>query len=394
MAYAMEGLNVLDISQGVPGSLAGMQFGDLGASVIKVEPVEGDWLRRVGPYINGESSLFIQLNRNKRDIAVNAKTSEGREILQKLANAADVLIDAYRPGVAERLGVGFEALAKRNPRLVYLAISAFGREGPMAHEAGTELAVQSLVGNNRQLGVAGQEPLRVGFDMASISAAWAGVQGTMAALYARERTGKGQRVDTSMLAGLMAIWQWNVAAESKPDEWRGLQLTGYADPPDHGFRTKDLGTLINFRQDEEAWQKFCRAIDAAFLIDDPRFTAENRRANDAALKSVLGAHLASWSYEDVRRLVRELEGTVVPMHDAASLFADPQVVAIKAIGELAHPIAGTVRMLNPPWHFNEPIVKTTHKPAPALGEHTNHVLDELGYQTAEITALRDRQIVR
>ena len=394
MTYAMEELSVLDISQGVPGPLCAMQLGDLGARVTKVEPPDGDWLRRVGPYVGGESSLFLQVNRNKRGVAIDAKTAEGRTILQQLSEGVDVIVDGYRPGVAERLGLGYDEVRRRNPRAIYLSITAFGTDGPMAHEAGSEIALQSMVGTNRQVGVADEEPLRLGFDMASVSAAWAGVQGVMAALFARERTGRGQRVETSMLASLMAIWQWNVAAESKPDAWRGVQLTGYTDPQDHGYQTADLGMLVAFRGDEDGWRQFCRTIGADEVLEDPRFTLENRRNYDGDLKSIISRHLATKSYEEVRRLVRELDGTVVPMHDMKSLFDDPQVAAIAAIGEFTHPVAGEVKALNPPWHFSEPLVRSEFDPPPLLGQHTDTVLEELGYRADDIGGLRARRIIR
>ena len=170
MVAAFEGLKVLDVSQGMPGALCAMQMGDLGADVIKIEPIEGDWIRQIGPFMEGESALFLQLNRNKRGIAVDLKKPGGLRIALKLATTADVLIEAYRPGVMERLGLGYDALEEVNHGLIYCSVSGLGSEGPLAQQPATEIIIQGIMHYYRRFGVLGEPPVRAGADLASMAA--------------------------------------------------------------------------------------------------------------------------------------------------------------------------------------------------------------------------------
>ncbi len=184
---ALSGLKVIDVSQGAAGAMCSMQLGDLGAEVIKVEPLDGDWLRKIGPFVKSESSLFVHLNRNKRSLSLDLKIPSGKAIFRRLIADADVILEGYRPGVMEKLGFGYETVAALNPRVVYCSISAFGRKGPLANQPGSELAIQSFVGVNRNLGTAGEPPLRTGFDLATTETAFAAFQGILAALFWRVR---------------------------------------------------------------------------------------------------------------------------------------------------------------------------------------------------------------
>ncbi len=392
---ALSGIRVVDVSQGVPGPLCSLVLGDLGAEVIKVEPPAGDWLREVGPWTNGESELFIRLNRNKKSLCVNWKEKEGREIVQSLARGADVFLEGYPQGVMQRVGLGYEELAQENPGLVYCSISGYGSQGPLAQAPATELDLQAFVGKFRHLGSPGEPPLRVGFDILSTNAAWAACQGILAALYARDLTGQGQRVETSLLDAAVALMQWALASESNPDEWRARPLSGYTEPPDHGFECRDARFLMDWGNQEEAWQLLCRALGAERLARDPRFDEWFKRLNHRAeLAEELKPFLARWSFEDLQKLVRGMGGTIVRMHDAATLFHDPQVEALGVVRELSHPRAGKYLTVDLPWLFSEKVAELSPLPAPALGEHSREVLQGLGYNEGRIARLCQTGVIR
>lgn len=387
MALALEGIRVIDVSQGVSGPLCSMMLGDLGAEVVKIEPLDGDWLRQIGPFVNGESSLFIRLNRNRKGVALDLKAEGGVAALQRLALGADVVIEGYRPGAMEELGLGYEALSGPNPGLVYCSISGLGESGPMAQQPATELDIQALTGKNTQLGVAGEPPLRIGFDVMSTNAGWAAAQAIIVALLQRERTGQGQRVWTSLLDAAVNLMQWGTAAESNPDEWKGRQLLGYTDPPDHGFRCKDAYFLLDLGRVDEEWRDFCMAVGANDVADDPRFDTFARRRNLLpTIMDMMAPAFSNWTFDELEQLARGMGGTIVRMHDFETLMKHPQVEALEIVHQLEHPVAGPYETIDIPWDFSEPIARLSPVPAPLLGQHTKEVLEELGYTQGEISA--------
>lgn len=389
---ALSGVKVVDLSQGISGAMCSMQLGDLGAEVLKVEPPDGDWLRKIGPFVKSESSLFVQLNRNKRSLALDLKTPAGKEVLRRLLAEADVVLEGYRPGVMKRLGFDYEAVAAINPRLIYCSISAFGRKGPLADQPGSELAVQSFVGINRNLGKAGEPPVRTGFDLASMETAFAAFQGILAALFWRSRSGEGQQVNVSMLGTMIAVSQWQLAAENDPDEWAGRQLLGYTEPRDSGFQLRDGAVLFSLRGDGEAWDKFFIALDRMDLAADPRFAVGNLLVINRDLEAALRDDLKKWSIEEFRHLVQdELGGTITVLQTLHSVMHSEQTAAIGAVQTMEHPVCGRMLTLSPPWKFSEPLT-ALQRPAPLLGQHTDEILREHGYAANDIAAFRAQRI--
>ena len=400
-APALAGLRVLDLSQGVSGPICAMQLGDLGADVIKIEPPGGDWIREIGPFHTPEdgepeSALYLQLNRNKRGIALDLKTAEGKAVLERLLAGADVLIEGYRPGVMERLGLGYEELSARYPRLVYLSISGQGAEGPLAEAPASELDVQAVVGSNRHLGRATDPPLRYGYDLASVGAGVAGVHGVLTALLWRERSGLGQHVQTSLLQAFIAMHQWTISAELAVEDRVGRPLTGADEPPDHGFEIADGHALITMRGDEGAWAKFLIAIDRPEVLLDPRYEAPDRlMRNLHLLPPLVNDRTREIPFEELRELVQdELGYTIVRMHDLRSLLADAQTEALEMVQTIeGHPTLGPLRTLNVPWGFQDGLASLRLAP-PLLGQHSAELLAEAGYSEAEIAHLAESGAVR
>jgi crotonobetainyl-CoA:carnitine CoA-transferase CaiB-like acyl-CoA transferase len=394
MALALAGITVVDVSQGVPGPLCSMILGDLGATVTKIEPPRGDWLREVGPFTHGESALFIRLNRNKKGVCVNLKEQAGQEIVRRLARGADVLIEGYTTGVMERLGLTYDILSRENRGLIYCSISGYGSRGPLADTPASELDLQAFVGKFRHLGTRDEPPLRVGFDIIASNAAWAACQGILTALYSREVRGEGQRVETSLLDAAVAIMQWTIASETTPDEWRARPISGYSESPDHGFQCKDAHFLMDWGNQNESWQTLCRTLDAEYIATDPRFNEWFKRLNNRAeLAEELKPFLAKWSFDDLQHLVQGMGGTIVRMNTADTLFNSPQVAALGIVKELDHPVAGKYKTIDVPWLCSEGMAELSPVPAPSLGEHNQEVLQDLGYTAEQIAQLMRAGIV-
>ena len=387
---AMAGLKVVDFSQGISGPLAGMQLGDLGADVIKIEPPEGDWMRQTPPFQGGESALHLQLNRNKRSIAVDLKTAEGVALAKQLVAKADVVIEGYRPGVMARLGLDYATLSKDNPRLVYCSISGYGSTGPLADLPATELDIQIAVGATRHVGPVGGAPARFGYDLSSAAAGMAGVQGILAALLYRDRAGVGQHVETSLLAAEIAVHQWAFTAERHAFDRTSKAYTGPRVPQDFGFMTAEGPVHVAGRGYDANWVPLIKALGRAELLDDPRFSTEAAFALHLhALTPLLNETLSKMSREDVRHLVEdEVGATFSLMLNTGEIASDPQTAAVNGMPVMqGHPTAGPMQTVNVPWLFADPVADALRMPAPLLGQHTAEVAREAGLSDAEVARL-------
>jgi CoA:oxalate CoA-transferase len=370
----LEGLRVLEIAEGIAGPLSGMMMRRLGAAVTKLEPPRGDWLREVPPEVNGSSALFLQLNPGKQSVVIDLKSVDGRGQLRELARGADVAIVGYRPSRLAPLGISYADLKQNNPQLIYCGITGWGPEGPMADLAATELAVQSMAGLTRHLGVSQGPPVRQGFDMASVATGIAATQAILAALYWRSRSGEGQRVDVSMLASALAINQWDIVAESETVEQNGLspgiQLESYEWPPDRGFRCADGSCLIDFLGHEEGWSLFFAELDRSDLLADPRFnTVQLIRNNKRHLPALLNPTLESRSLVQLEPIVRRYGGTILPALNLEQVVNHPQVQSLGIIVNESSAIP-TIRL---PFKSTECLQADELPPAPRLGEHSHAV---------------------
>lgn len=388
-------LLVLDVTRVLAGPFAGMLLADLGAQVIKVElPGRGDDAREFGPFSNGVSGYFASVNRGKRSVTLNLKSSEGKAIFMRLAERADVLIENYRPGVMQRLGLDYESLQPINPRLIYAAVSGFGQSGPYSSRPAYDAVIQGMSGLMSITGDEEGPPARVGVSIADLSAATFAVVGVLAALHQRDRTGRGQLVDVAMLDTLIALLENAISRFSITGQVPGRLGTRHPSiTPFQAFETAD-GQVVVAIGNDQLFACFCRLVGDEQLATDPRFCSNSlRTGNHADLEEAMGAIIrqrpTDWWLEHLER-----EGIPCgPINTIAEVVQDPQVIAREMIQEVADPLGGLMHMAGIPIKLSE-TPGAVIGPAPALGQHTEEVLGELlGLTPEKVADLRERGVV-
>ena len=395
-AGPLDSVRVLDLSRVLAGPYCTMFIGDLGAEVVKVEqPGVGDDTRGWGPpFAGGESAYFLCVNRNKKSLTLDLKSPEGKDLLRRLAKTADVLIENFRPGTMERLGLGEKELRADNPRLIYASLSGFGADGPMRDWPGYDVIVQAWGGLMSITGMPAGEPVKVGVAIIDVVAGLMLGKSIVAALFAREKLGMGQRIDTSLLEAEVACLinvGSNYLVEGKvPERW------GNAHPsivPYQSFKTAD-GYLVIGVASEGIWKRFCQAIGKAELIDDPRFAKNpNRVENRAELISMLSETFTRRESKTWMKTLNEAGVPCAPVQTIDQVFSDPQVIQRKMLAEVQHPTAGTVRMAGIPVKFSK-TPAAIRVPPPLLGQHTREILTTwLGMKNQEIEELQGKNIV-
>ncbi|MGH8014279.1 MAG: CaiB/BaiF CoA transferase family protein [Candidatus Binataceae bacterium] len=392
------GFRVLELTQGLCGPFCTMQLGDAGANVLKIEPLRGDWARQAGPpFIGGESAVFLSINRNKRSMALDYRTDEGRDLIRRLARDCDVVVEDLGPDQADALGIGYSVLSRDNPRLVYCAISAFGEAGPLKHLPGSELVIQAMAEYTASLGRIGDTPLRLGADVASLNTAIFGAQAIFAALFHRERAGVGQRVAISQFGSLLHMRGVMWHSFSNPDDWYGFHLDHYTNAPDHGYQAADGALYFILRRgNSEDWDRLMLELGLEEYLSDPRFADFGRAATSVgryaeAAKPIWEKAFSSRPRQEIIDLIHSVGGDAVPILDYAALVAHPQTAALGALTEIEHPTAGKFATVAPFIRFSETPLEIRSAP-PLLGQHTQEVLRELGLES-EIMRLRERRII-
>jgi crotonobetainyl-CoA:carnitine CoA-transferase CaiB-like acyl-CoA transferase len=373
----LEGLRVVDLSTHLSGPYCSMLLADLGADVVKIERPEGDEMRQVPPFVNGESAPFMLFNRNKRSVVLDLKTAAGRQACLGLAARADVFLENFRPGVAERLGLDYATLARTNSRLVYCSISGFGQTGPWRDRGGFDLIAQAMSGLMSITGEETGQPLRIPVPISDLCAGMFAAFAVLAALQARHRTGLGQRIDHSLFEAAVSLGVYEAA---------GYLATGEIPPrlgpahrgsaPYQAFRTKD-GWVALGAASQGLWERLCEVLGEPTLATDPRFATNARRVEHwRQLAELLQAR---FEREPTEHWLRTLEAAGIPVGPVLTydqVFAHPQTRARDMIVEVEHPRAGSVRVLGIPVKFSA-TPGLIRRPAPLLGQHTAEVLADL-----------------
>jgi len=386
----LKGIKVIELAQIMAGPTCGMLLADMGADVIKVEKLPGgdDTRAYTDPSIAGESAPFMILNRNKRGMAVNLKAPGGLEVVKRLLADADVVTENYRKGTLEKLGLGYEVLEKLNPRLIYCAISGYGRTGPYADKGGFDLIAQGFAGLMSITGEPGRPPAKSGTSIADINAGIFAALGIVSALHARNATGRGQVVETSLMEAAIQQTYWQAAIYFATGVNSGPSGSAHIlTAPYQAFPTAD-GWINVGGANQSNWERIVKVIGRPELAADPRFLANgDRMRNLEALTTVIGERLKTRPSAD---WIREFEAAGVPVgpvNKIGDMLADPQVAAREMVVEVDHPKAGRTKALGFPVKFSETPASVT-RAAPLLGQHTREILEALGYSGAEIERLQ------
>jgi crotonobetainyl-CoA:carnitine CoA-transferase CaiB-like acyl-CoA transferase len=389
MPEALKGMKVLDCSQILAGPFCSMLLADMGADVVKVEkPSGGDDTRRMGPpFISGESAAFLAMNRNKRSIVLNFKEPAGVEAMKRLVKDADVVIENYRSGVMDRLGLGYETLSEINPGLIYCSISGFGRTGPYATRAGFDLVAQGMSGLMSFTGVPGSPPVKVGVPIADMNAGMFSTYGILTAYINRLKTGKGQYLEVSLLEAALAYTVWESSSYFATGDVPGpLGSAHRLSAPYQALRTSD-GFINIGAPNQSNFERLCKALGREELIAREEYKDNaSRLVNRAALETDLEETMTQQTRAHWLQVLEEAGVPAGPILHMGEVWSDPQVVARGMAAPVEHPTAGTVRNIG----LGAKLYGTPGKiygPAPLLGQHTEEVLSQAGFSNDEIKDL-------
>jgi crotonobetainyl-CoA:carnitine CoA-transferase CaiB-like acyl-CoA transferase len=395
MTLPLEGVRVLELARTVAGPFCSMTLADMGADVIKIEePERGDETRGMAPFWQGEGAVYLAVNRNKKSVAVDLKSDAGREIVLRLAESCDVLIENFRTGTAERLGLGYAQVSARNPRIIYCSVSGFGRSGPIAHKAAYDFIMQGYAGVMSVTGTPDGEPVRIGYPSVDITAGLLAYGGIMTALWAREKTGRGQHVQSSLLAGQIATMTYfAVATQATGVSPKPMGHAIGAVAPYQAFMAADRYFLLAVGNDG-LWRRFCRAIGRSEWIDDPRYATNAARvAGRSELVSSLTDLFRTRPAADWVALMDEHGVPAGLIQSIAEVLEDEQVIDQELVVSLPHPKIPELKVAGVPLRLSDTPGRIS-SPPPMLGEHTREILREIGFDDRELDELAGKGVIR
>lgn len=388
---ALQGLRVVDMTRVLAGPFCTMLLADMGAEVIKVEgPGKGDDARDYPPFLRGASAYFTNLNRNKKSIVLDLKDQKARGILIDLVKKSDVLLENFKPGTMERLGLGYEEVREFNPRIIYASISGFGQYGPYKDRPGYDIIGQAMGGLMSVSGWPDSPPTRTGTAMADIVAGLNACIGILAALKGRERTGVGERIDVALVDSMVSAMETLIQiylVEGRVPQRVGNRYEFIA--PYNSFAAKD-GWIVIGVGGQEVWKRFCQVIGQEALIEDPEFlTNKDRVKNVVRLEAIVTEWTSKQSMDETVSLLMEASVPCSPILNVEQICKDPHIaVAREMIVEIDHPLGGKMNVVSCPIKFTnmKPTIRST---APGYGEHTEQVLTNLlGMSKEEYARLR------
>ena len=391
---ALEGLRVLDVTQYMAGPFCSMLLADLGADVIKIEPPSGDSTREMPGVVGTDSPAFNAVNRGKRSLVLNLKTTAGREVLKRLAQSSDILVENYRPAAMKALGLNYETLAVMNPRLIYASVSGYGQTGPYRNKGGFDLIAQGFSGLMSITGEPGRPPAKTGVPLTDLGAGLFTLVGILAAVHYRSRTGVGQHVDTSLVeAGIaLSIWEateyFSGAGIPAP-----LGSAHRMTAPYQAIRCAD-GYITIGAGNDRLFRRFCELLGCPDWSNAPEFADNSNRVRN---KAALAANIEEITVRKPRdhwlALLESKDIPCGPINNYAEVFADPHIVAREMILETDHPVLGRLKTLGSPIKLSA-TPPNPRRRAPLLGEHTDEVLAQMGFSSTEIQALRQLGAIR
>ncbi len=401
MGSPLEGIRVIDMTQALAGPFGTRLLGDLGAEVIKIEvPGVGDMSRKfAGPSVHGESGYFLAINRNKKSVTLDLRSEKGKEIFRELVKRSDVLCENFRPGTTKKMGLDYDVLKKINPRIIYCAVSGFGSNGPNKDRPAFDYIIQAIGGVMSVVGEPGGPPVHTGFPIADLDGGVFSALGTLAALYAREKTGVGQYIDISLLDMIISLWafmgQFYLLAGDIPGPVGSGHVTNV---PLGAYRAKDGYVVITCPS-----QKFYKNLAAVIsrevekfrdLPKDHRFsTPDERLKNRKELEKIINDALSTRTRDEWLKILEEGDVPAAPVNNVAQAFADPQVLSRNMIVEFDHPLGGKIKTMGNPFKMSQ-TTREVFTPPPLLGQHNKEIIcGLLGYSKEDLENLKKDGVI-
>ncbi|ARF17798.1 CoA transferase [Sporosarcina sp. P3] len=391
----LKGRKVIDLTQALAGPFCSMVLADLGAEVIKVEkPKIGDDSRKMGPpFIEGESASFLAVNRNKKSVSIDLQTEKGVEVFKHLAKDADIVIENFRPGVVDRLGIGYESIKEINEKVIYCSISGFGQTGPYKNKGGFDIISQAFSGIMSTTGEEDGLPVKAGIAVSDSVAGLTAVYGILASLIQRDNTGTGQYLETSLVESTLAICSWESAYYFATKETpKALGSSHRLAAPYQAFKTKDAHIIIGCAN-QKLWEEFANTLGRKDLLCDQRFKDNSKRVeNMKILQDIIENELSVKRSDEWLDILDKAGVPSGPINKFDQIIEDTYLQERDMIIEMEHPKLGKIKNIGNPIKY-ENSIERDNRPAPYLGENTEQVLQEAGYSTEEVQELLSTNII-